>query len=259
MSLKFWNYNLVTQDQTVITPSTENALFPASNLKDPRVTKSYRSTGASCTVVFDFVTTEDVDSVLLVPHSRNGWGLNTPITIEANATNTWGAPAFSTTLVSGDLDQEHGIAIKEFSTQSYRYWRLSFTGTSYVEVGKLFIGKLLEIGTNARSMDYGWQFLDDDLSVVAQNRYNQKFVDETISQKRMVFDVNLMDRDELDDMLQMYDYNRRSIPFWMHVEAPAIINNTNRLAGLFFFESMPVIVNPAHALWNTSWTISEAR
>lgn len=256
MGIKFWNYNLVTQTQTVITATNENALFPASNLKDSRRTKVFRSTANSCNIVFDMITTETVNSIVLVPHSSNGWGINTPITVEGNATNTWGAPSFSTTITT-ELDQIHEIAVKEFADQSYRFWRLSFTGTTICEVSKVFIGALQEIGSS-RTMDYGWQYIQDDLSIVSTNRYGQKFVDLIDDQKKMIFDINLMTKDEFDDYLTVYDYNRKSRPFFFKVDSTnAITNNDNRISGYFFFESMPVITNPAHALWNTSVVISE--
>lgn len=257
MGLKFWNYNYVDQAQTVITPSTENALYPASNLKNPKRTKAFRSTGASVNVIFDLVNAQVVNSIVLAPHTKNGWGLNTPITIEASSSNVWTAPAFSTTLTSADLDNTFEVAIKEFSDQTYRFWRLSFTGTSYVEVAYLFIGAVQEIGVLTRSMDYGWQYLQDDISQVSENRYGQRSVDVIISKKRMIFDINLMSNDELDDFFEVYDYNKRSRPFFMKIESPTAISDDDRLSGLFYFDAMPTITNPSHALWNTSAQISE--
>jgi hypothetical protein len=254
--LKFWNFNLVDQPQTVITATNENALFPASNLKDPRKTKAFRSTTASTVVVFDFVTTEAVDSILLAPHTRNGWAINTPVTIEANATNTWGAPSFSTTLASGDLDQANAIAIKEFTAQSYRFWRLTFTGTIYAEVAKVFIGSALVIGAG-RSMNYNWQYQSNDLSTVSLNRYGQRFADVVVDQKRIGMEFGYLSKDEVDDLLEVYDYNKTYRPFFMHVDCD-ILNENRRLSGLFYLESMPVLSNPVHALWNTALVLVEA-
>jgi len=255
MSLKFYNYNLVNQSSTVITPSTENAFFPASNLKDDRRSKVFRSTGASVNIVFDFQSTEDVDSILLVPHGTNGWGIDTPITVEANATNTWGSPAYSTTITSSDLDSEHEIAIKEITTQSYRYWRIVATGTSYVEISKIFIGQKQLIGTG-KSPDYNWQFIDNDNSIIQLNRYGQKFIDELPDQKRIAFVLSNMTMDQVDDFFSVYDYNRKIKPFFMYIDCD-ILNNNKRFAGYFYFDEKPAITNPFHALYTANCSVSE--
>lgn len=257
MGLKLWNYNLVTQPATVITATTENALYPLANFKDPRKTKVYRSTGTSTSIVFDFVTTEAVDSILLVPHAKNGWGFDTPVTVEANATNTWGAPAFTTTIVSGDVDQAMEICIKEFAAQSYRFWRLTFTGTSYVEVAKIFIGSLLEVGTG-RTFEFGWYYQERDLSRASFNRYGQKFVDVTSSQKIIACEFALLNRDEIDSLFQLWDVNKTYVPFWMWVDGVNTLNNTKRHAGVFYFDQMPAAQNTFHALYSMAMQLSEA-
>jgi hypothetical protein len=258
MGIKFWNYNLVDQASTVITATNVNSLYPVANLKDHRRTKAFRSTTASTVITFDFVTTEAVDSIIIAAHSKNGWGFTAPVTVEANGTNTWGSPAFTTTIASGDIDQKHEIAVKEFASQSYRFWRLSFSGTTYVELAKIFIGALQEVGAS-RTMSYDWQYLEDDLSIISVNRYGQRYVDEIDTQTRMIFDINLMTKSEFDDYLTVYDYNRKIRPFFFKVDSTnTIINNDNRLAGYFYFDSPPVISNPSHALWNTSVTMVEA-
>jgi hypothetical protein len=258
MSVKFWNYNLVTQAQTVITASNENAQFPVTNLKSDFRTKVFRSTAPSVSVVFDFITPEEVDSILLAPHSGNGWGITTPVTIEANTTNTWGAPAFSTTLTSSDLDQEHEIAIKEIAAQTYRFWRLTFTGTSYAEVANVFIGKVLELGAG-RSMDFGWQFGERDNSEYSENRYRQRFFDIKNRQKGIVAQFSNLNRNEMDDVFQLWDVNGIVIPFWFWIDGVNTLNNTRRHAGVFYFEEVPVAVNTSQALYAMGVNMIEAK
>lgn len=257
MSMKFWNFNLVTQDQTVITGSNENAFFPASNLKDERTTKVFRSTTTSSEIVFDFITTEEVDSILLCPSFKTGWGFNNTITVEANATNTWGAPAFTTTILPADIDEQFEMAVKEFTAQSYRFWRLSFTGVAYVEVSKVFIGKLNNIG--GRSVSFGWSYLNTDLSVSTFNRYGQKFTDIVTSQKRMAFNIENLTKDQVDEFFEVYDYNRTFRPFFFMVCDCDIINNVRRFSGLFYMEQIPEVINEHHALYSVSCVVAEAK
>jgi aspartyl/asparaginyl-tRNA synthetase len=259
MPLKLWNYNLVDQGTAIITATNENALFPVLNLKDPRRTKVFRSTTNSTVILFDFLTTQEVDSIVITPHSKNGFGFVAPITIEANPTNTWGSPAFSTTIASGDIDQIHEIAIKEFAEQNFRFWRVSISGASYVELSNIFIGKMLLIGTG-RTFSYDWQYVQAELSQFVVNRYGQRFSDIIDTQKRISASINLLTKEEIDDFFQMYDYNRTVRPFYMKIESAAgILNNENRLSGMFYFDEMPFVSNPSHALWNMSATLSEAK
>lgn len=100
--IKFCYTNLVEQDATVITGSTEDSFFPASNLKSTFSSKVWRSTTASANVVFDFVTTEPVDTLIVKSHYDTGRGFLGSLTFEANATNVWTSPAFSTTVSFND-------------------------------------------------------------------------------------------------------------------------------------------------------------
>jgi hypothetical protein len=160
------------------------------------------------------------------------------------------------------MDQQHMVAIKEITAQTYRFWRLSCTGVSYVELAYLFIGKRMLVGEadlgtgNGRSMDYNWTPREIDLSTYSENSYGVRFGDETVVRKRWAFVMNLLTRNEYDDLFEVSDYCRLSKPFFLHVDA-AILNNNKRLAGVFQFDSLPDKGNSAHALWSGAFNISE--
>lgn len=258
MSLNFYYYNLAQQSATVLAASETNAFFPVNNIKDARRTKVYRSNTGACNVVFDFITIEEVDSIVLIPHTILGFGINTPITVEANATNTWGSPAFSTTITSSELDTAHEIAIKNISpSQSYRFWRLSFTGTGFCEVGKVFFG-LKHILGQGRSVDYGWSYQDSSNSIITLNRYGQRFVDEFNRQKKFSFTLSNLSKTEVDDFFEIYDYNGITRPFFIQLGCDTIINNTNRFAGYVYFDDIPAVINTFHARYTIQLSLSEA-
>ena len=131
--------NLVDQDATIITASTEDAFYPASNLKDPRTTKKFRTTATSGNVVFDFITTEAVDTIMVRGDALSGRGFTGTLTVEANATDSWGSPAYTSTLTFSD-DNNIGFNVLT-SDESYRYWRIVGSGTSYLELSNICIGK----------------------------------------------------------------------------------------------------------------------
>lgn len=122
----------------VITPSTEDASFPASNLANELKSKVWRTktTQAAENVVFDLLTAKAVTSVIIFAHTL--LNTDTNIKLEGNATNSWGAPSFTQALTWD------ATAIKAvFASQSFRYWRVSFTKASAGvsrDIGRIFLG-----------------------------------------------------------------------------------------------------------------------
>lgn len=254
--IKFYHFNLVDQPTTNISCSNENALFPLTNLADHRSTKVFRSTSSSTSVVFDFISAEEVDSIVLIPNLMTSWGFTGSITIEANSTNVWTSPAFSTTLTPAEVDQEHLIAHKEWVAQEYRFWRISASSAGYVELSKIFLGKKQTIGT--RSISFNWQYQDADNSIVTINRYGQRFIDIINRQKRFSFQFELLNKDEIDDFFSIYDVCGKYKPFFVRIGCDTMINNPNRFAGHMFFEDMPVVTNTAWGRYNLEATLIEA-
>jgi len=258
MSMSFIYYNYCDLDDTTITASTENAFFPASNLQDTRSTKVFRSTAGSATVVFDMQAAVEIDTFACVPHFVNGFGFNGSLTLEANATNTWGAPAFSVTITDGtDIDRTFNTAYKEFSaSQTYRYWRLSATGTSYVELSRVYLG--LRNTINDRSISYNWRYKLEDNSKITKNIYGQRFADEINRQREFSFDFKNLDKTAVDDWFLLYDYNGLTKPFFMRIGCTGIINDLDRFNGEVYLDSIPEIVNSFYARYDLSVKTSEA-
>ena len=255
--VKYFYYNLVTQSATAITASSENALFPASNIADPRSTKVTRTVTGVLTgsYTFDFQTTESVDSVLIKGHHLDGLGFTGNLTIEANATDSWSSPSFTTTLTP---DAAFNFAYKGFTAETYRYWRISATAASgYLEIGKIFIGAELSLASN--NIDYGWTLEDKDLSKTQRNRYGQRFVDEITTQKMLKASVNLLNKSELDSMLAMFESVNIRKPVWIVVDSTkTIVNDYERFSMYGYYDKNPVIKNGAFSLYNMSFQISEA-
>lgn len=254
--IKFYHYNLIQQSNTVISDPNANALFPLTNLSDSRTTKVYRSTTPSTSIVFDFISAEEVDSILIIPNQMQSWGFYGSVTIEANPTNVWSSPAFSTTLLPSEIDQEHLFAAKEWVAQEYRFWRITATGTNYVEFSKIFLGKKQTIGN--RSISFNWQYQDGDNSIITTNRYGQRFADIVNRQKRFSFQFELLNKSEIDDFFSIYDYCGKYKPFFVRIGCDTMINNPNRFAGYVFFEDMPVITNSFWGRYNLEATLVEA-
>ena len=134
MSFEIYHDNLI--DQSTITASSENLLFPLSNIKDPRRSKVYRSTLNSANIVIDFNETSEVDSFVIVADKRNGFGFSA-ISLEFNATDEWTSPAATESIT---FSTQFGIGINEFTTtHSYRFCRIVLTSSlGYCELSKVF-------------------------------------------------------------------------------------------------------------------------
>ena len=255
MGLKFLSNNLL--DAATITASTENAQYPASNLLDSRRTKTYRSTTNSDNIVIDFGTAESIDHFAIVDNWQNGFGITT-ITIEANATDVWTSPAFTTTAT---LDTTFGVSVKAFPAESYRFWRLVLTSTlGYCEIANMFLGAATDIATNG--VGYNWEYANNDLSRQSINRYGQKFIDDIGSQKELSnLQFQVMDKDEIDSILSVYDNNRTVKPFFIYLdlETDSLFNNDDRFNGFYYFKESPSFINITSGYYNTSLNLIEAK
>jgi len=255
MSVKFYYYNLVNQEPTVTTATNENLSFPVSNLKDARSTKSFRSTTSSSVIVFDFITVEIVNSIIITANKINGYNITAPITIEANSTDTWAAPAFTTTITS--LDDDFGYTLKEFTDQSYRFWRITLSSAIYVELGNIFIGAKMELGTRKRSVNFGWSYDNNDLSKGQTNRYGQSFFDENVSQISISGNLDNLNLAEIDNFFELFDFCGITKTFYFFIDCDGFINNKNRFLGHYRLTDRPSVMNKFFALYSTSIKIRE--
>lgn len=240
------------------TGSNENSLFPVSNLASNFRTKVFRSTTNTDNIVFDLGSIEDVDTIAIVDNWKSGFGFTGNVTIEANATDSWSSPAFSDTLTP---DTVHGVGIKELSaTQSYRFWRLSFTSTlGYVEVSNVFIGTKTAISTNG--IDYNWRYTAKDLKKEKKNRYGQKFIDDVASQRILSgLKMSVVNTTELDKLFEVFDLCRTVQPFFVKIGDGSnyILTDEDRLNGQYFFQKEISPVNFTSGFYNVSFNLEEA-
>lgn len=256
MSIRFLSNNLI--EGASLTASTTNAQYPVSNITDARRTKTYRSTSNSDNIVIDLGSTEDVDHFAIVDNWQNGFGV-TAITIEGNGTDSWGAPAFSTTVT---LDNTFGVAVKDFgSTQSYRFWRIVMTSTlGYCEIANMFLGLDSTISTNG--VGYNWSYTNRDLAKISTNRYGQKFIDDIGTQKDLSnLQFQVLDKDEMDVLFGVYDANRTVKPFFVYfpLETDSLSNNDDRYNGFYYFNSEPTFENINSGYYSTTLNLREAK
>lgn len=252
MTIKFYSGNLV--DQATITASNPNALFPASNLQDPRRTKVCRTTTNSDSIVFDFLETSEVDSIFLVDSPIDGFGVST-LTAQFNGTDSWGSPAASQALT---FDTIHGVGVNEFTEVEYRFMRLVMTSTlGYCEAPKIFAGKAITL-LRDKSINYGWSYVSKDNSRVQENRYGQRFSDVVSRQRQFNISFSNLDKDQLDQIFEIYDDKGTTKPFFVRIGCDEMINDKDRFAGMVYLSSVPSITNRFFNNYSVSMTLEEA-
>lgn len=250
---KFLVYNLLPE--AVITPSSVDAQYPASNLVDDRRTKTFRSTSNDTSIVLDFGTARAMDCLLMVDSGISSFGFITA-TIELNTSNTWVTPAYTQSVT---IDSDNGFAYAEFSSkQTYRYARLVLTNTAgYCEVSKFFIGEAVDLGDIG--FNYPVKFNKGTNATVQKNRLGQRFIDEINSQKTLSGSINNLTPDELDKVLEITDYASFTKPIWVYFPSNQshLINNPNRLSGYYYLKDDPDDTLSAGNYWSLSFQLEE--
>lgn len=187
-------------ESTDITASTEDFLYPVSNLLSQRVAKAFRTQDASAqTVVFDLGTAQNVNTIAIIGHNLTA---SATLTIEANAADSWGSPSVSTSLTYID-----GPIIKYLSSsESYRYWRLSIddaTNTDgYISLGVVWLGEYLTIDP-ASLLNFSVTKVRDDTVVYGRGR--QKYASVGVGWRRFDLSFPRTGGTMLTSIQTMYD------------------------------------------------------
>jgi len=214
--MRFSNYNLVSQDATVFTASNIDANFPVSNLKNYLRSKRVRTaTGTTTlTVVIDTITTEDVNCIVCLWPKEDGIKLTDAATvqIQANATNSWGAPAFNQTLT---IDNNYSVAsffASGSTVYSYRYWRIVITDAgnpyNYIELGKLWLGNSLSV-ENAQN---GFKWVDTDLTQTVENEFGHSYEDEYPVSSQLTLAYQYLTYTDIQTLQNAWRTNGKHIP-----------------------------------------------
>jgi hypothetical protein len=203
--------------------------------------------------VLDFGETSDADSCFIVADKRSGFGIST-LTLQFNATNSWGAPAATETVT---FSTAHGVGFKEFTAmRSYRFCRIVMTSTlGYCELANIFIGKRQEIG---RGINFGWSYKDTEIVNQKANRYGQIFSDIISRQKEIKASISFLNKDQLDAFLEAYDFCGESKPLFIKLGDDDMVNDYRRFSGMVFFDSVPSITNTHFNKYSLQLTLREA-
>lgn len=253
MSLKFLHDNLILQSNIFV--QNENKQFPIDNLKDPRRTKVFKSTTNEESIVFDLKDIREIDTVMLVDSGKGIFGFN-QIKIQLNNTDSWLAPPIE---VTPDIDFNNGIIFYSFSNvENYRWVRLVLSHETFpVEVSKVFIGKAYS-NTNV-CFAYPIEYSQSNRAVVTTNKIGQKFFDEITTIKQFKGTIPSLDKDEVEEFIEVLDNVSYTKPIWVIFNALNIFSDANRISGYYFLTKDPNLSVEAGNYWTIELEFEEGQ
>jgi hypothetical protein len=164
--------NLIDYASVVISAATVDNAFPASNVAHQHKAKVYR-TGTSQAaeyVKFDLGSAKSVTSIIILAHTLTAG--DTLLKCEASTDD------FSSTAFTQNLTYAANLIAQNFSSQSYRYWRFSFTKSAAGQtrdIGRIFLGTYYQT-TEAPDYD-GLDLEREDLSTIQRSVGGQVYAD----------------------------------------------------------------------------------
>lgn len=172
--MRLFYTNLIDAASVVITETSEVSTLPSSNVAHELRGKVWR-TGTSVAleaVVFDLGSAMAVTSCIVLDHTLTAG--DSLIRIQGHTADSWGAPSFSQTFTYAA-----DILSAIFASQSYRYWRFTFTKSAAGEsrdVGRIFLGTFY---STEEDPDYdGLDIAEEDLSRKQMSLGGQEYTEQ---------------------------------------------------------------------------------
>lgn len=203
-------------------------------------------------VVIDNGSTEEIDTVALIFDLINGHKLTSSavITIQANATDSWAAPAVSQVVA---LDTVYSIATHFFSAnQSYRYWRVKIVDPRnpylYVELSKIILGKGVTLGALP-----GRGFSDTlrDQSATQETEYGHRYSDVYPLRREIEFNYPGLSAADIAKIQLAYRRNGKTKPVALAIDPTATAYDKDR----FFIYGFLQDALPVTHLSGTKFTV----
>lgn len=252
--VKFLSENHFDNATLSLTTGTANAQFPLANLQNDSPSVKFRSTGVTAVVEIDLLTARDIDVVAIAGDPVGTLGVSTA-TFKTSATTDFTLSPVNTI----DLSSEEGIGYKFITEVNHRYVELTLTAASFVELGKVFVGKAIDISNNGLAIG-SFAYGRVDRSRIRQNRYGQKFIDALNKQKRIGGTIEYANQAEQSTLDDMFIRHGQSLPLWMIVDenAAAITEGDFKLTIYGYLEQDPSWSASGGQTYNASIDIRQA-
>ena len=195
MTIRFSFHNLI--DDATLTPSSQVASLPASNLQNPSPTIIWRTTDKdSENLLVDLGDPQNSSLIVLLNHNLKP---DANITLQANSSDSWSSPPFAQT-----LNWHEYLIIKYFDQALYRYWRLLISDSTnqdgYIQIGRLWIGTFYQ-PTHDISRNFTVEHVDP--SIVSYSASGTKYVTQRTPFRRLNISFqNTNQKAQFDEILE---------------------------------------------------------
>lgn len=217
--MRFWYSNNIDSASVAITASSAPDALPPSNVAHEFRSRKWRTLGtvAAEWIVFDLVSAVAATSVIILDHDLTAG--DSLIKIEAHTSNSWGSPAFSQTLTYAA-----GTISATFASQSYRWWRVSFTKSASSEIrniGRIYIGTYYD---TTEQPDYdGFTETTEDLTTIQTSRGGQTYADQRSQFKMLSVDFSRVNNTQAAQLLTIFEAVGQFRSFYVQIETtPAL-------------------------------------
>lgn len=258
--MRIWYENRM--NTTTITAASEATGYPATNLQDPQLAKTTRSTNVSSIQTWDFDAGAGVtiaaDSAAILGHNISATA--TAIQFIMAATSTFAGATTSVVLTHAT-----GLMTVYFTADTERYSRVliddSANSDGYIEMGAVFIASHLQV-TGGVGIDFPYQRLDS--STGGYSNTGQFYGDEGETLDLYSFAMPFINNSLKKSFLTMFDEVKTVKPIIMDFNESAhssIAPMYCRLNEALAFNHIAVAVDTTDwdFHWNMSMSIKETK
>lgn len=252
-TIKFGTDNAISNSTFSMLSGTENAQYPLTNIPKAFTTKIFRSTGTSCVIQIDFGQNVTIDTVMIVGNNLTGLGVDSA-TIEFSPTTSFPG----TTIETISLSADHNFGFVLVSQASYRYAKLTLTGTSFCELSNLYVGSRTELTNNNIDMgSFSYSLVENFKS--KPNNYGQFFIDKYNTTNTMTGVIKYVNSSEFDQLNNMYTEVGNTIPIWFMLDSDSCLGTDTEFlfSGYFYLDGSLSWKTVAPSLYDTSLSFIE--
>jgi hypothetical protein len=253
--LSFLSENLTDTATFSMTTGTENAQFPLENLKNDSPSVKFRGVGSTSVIVIDLLVTRDINYVAVAADPLESFQITSASFKTSATTNFSLSPSYSI-----DLSMEQTIGFKNITEVSHRYVELTLIGSGgFTELGKIFVGKAINIPLNSVSID-SFKYSIKDKSVIRQNKYSQKFIDVINQVKTLSGTIQYCTKDEQEELDDLFIRHGQAYPLWIILDenSEAMNEGKFKLTMYGYFETDPSWSADGGQLYTASMEMSQA-
>jgi hypothetical protein len=153
---------------------------------------------------------------------------------------------------------QEGMACKSFSTQSFRYWMLTFSSSRpYYGCSSIFLGAAFSFADTCFNTQLTVR--ESDLSTVRFSPIGRRFIDEQTSRvKTLDLSLSALNKVEASQWRTFWNTVGLRKPFFLSVdETYTLFNEPMILAGKFMFNESLNMGQQTFGLWDASFSLTE--